>query len=108
MARFYASIQGNRGEATRMGTPSSGITGHVRGWNLGMKAIVDARCGDPSKDHAAASISGGSNGSPHPRVTLDAMERTDGGLEVTLWVEGSTVWRALYDRDGYQIREDAA
>jgi len=37
MARFYASIQGNRGEATRMGTPTSGISGHVRGWNVGVR-----------------------------------------------------------------------
>ncbi len=38
MARFYASIQGNRGEATRMGTPSSGLTGHIRGWHIGVRA----------------------------------------------------------------------
>jgi len=30
MARYYASIHGNRGVATRMGTPSSGIHGHIR------------------------------------------------------------------------------
>ena len=37
MAQFYANIQGNRGEATRMGTKSSGITGHIRGWNIGAR-----------------------------------------------------------------------
>lgn len=36
MARFYASIQGNRGEATRIGTASSGIYGHIRGWDVGV------------------------------------------------------------------------
>jgi len=35
MAHFYASIQGNRGEGTRMGSKDSGITGHIRGWNSG-------------------------------------------------------------------------
>ena len=35
MAHFYASIQGNRGEATRMGTKKSGINGHIRGWISG-------------------------------------------------------------------------
>jgi hypothetical protein len=37
MAQYYADIQGNRGRATRMGTKSSGIDGHIRGWNIGVK-----------------------------------------------------------------------
>lgn len=37
MAQFYASIQGNRGEATRVGTKSSGIVGHIRGWEVGAR-----------------------------------------------------------------------
>jgi len=37
MARFYAEIQGNRGSASRMGTPNSGIEGHIRGWDVGVK-----------------------------------------------------------------------
>jgi hypothetical protein len=36
MSRFYASIQGSRGEATRQGTDNSGITGHIRGWDVGI------------------------------------------------------------------------
>jgi hypothetical protein len=36
MSQFYASIQGARGEATRTGGKSSGITGHVRGWDVGV------------------------------------------------------------------------
>jgi hypothetical protein len=41
MAHFYASIQGNRGEATRMGSKDSGITGHIRGWNVGARVNID-------------------------------------------------------------------
>jgi hypothetical protein len=37
MARFYASIQGNRSEATRQGTETSGIVGHIRGWHIGAR-----------------------------------------------------------------------
>jgi len=37
MSRFYASIKGNRGEATRQGTPKTGISGHIRGWDIGVK-----------------------------------------------------------------------
>ena len=37
MAHFYAEIQGNRGEATRMGSKASGIQGHIRGWDVGAR-----------------------------------------------------------------------
>ena len=37
MAQFYAEIQGNRGMASRMGTKSSGMWSHIRGWNIGAK-----------------------------------------------------------------------
>ena len=61
MARFYASIQGNRGEATRMGTPSSGITGHIRGWSTGVRVEVDV---DPEtgRDRVKVLRTRGSNG----------------------------------------------
>lgn len=39
MSRFYASIQGSRGEATRQGTPNSGIGGHIRGWHSGIQVV---------------------------------------------------------------------
>ena len=34
MSRFYANIQGNRGEATRQGTTNSGLYGHISGWDV--------------------------------------------------------------------------
>ena len=37
MSRFYASVQGNKSVATRQGTINSGIQGHIRGWNSGVK-----------------------------------------------------------------------
>ena len=40
MSQFYASIQGNRGMATRQGTKNSGISGHIRGWQVG----AEVRC----------------------------------------------------------------
>ena len=59
MARFYANIQGNRGEATRMGTPSSGIGGHIRGWDLGVE--VSFYVDENGKDAVAVYRTGGSN-----------------------------------------------
>ena len=41
MSHFYASIEGNRGIATRCGTKSSGIQGHIRGWGVGARVRVD-------------------------------------------------------------------
>ena len=59
MARFYASIQGNRGEATRMGTKTSGIGGHIRGWNVGARIEIRHVAG---KDVVQVYRTGGSNG----------------------------------------------
>ena len=32
MSHFYGMLQGNRGEATRMGSKASGITTHTASW----------------------------------------------------------------------------
>lgn len=60
MARFYADIRGNRGEATRMGTEKSGLQGHIRGWNIGcsVRCIVD----ENGKDKLFVYKTGGSSG----------------------------------------------
>ncbi len=61
MSRFYGSLQGSRGEATRCGTPSSGVEAHVRGWDVGIvsKVFQCSKCGG---DAVQAYVSGGSNG----------------------------------------------
>lgn len=40
MAQFYAEIIGSRGPATRMGTKESGLSGHLRGWNIGVRVYL--------------------------------------------------------------------
>jgi hypothetical protein len=60
MAQFYASIKGNRGEATRMGSKQSGITGHIRGWDVG--ANVTCWTDKDGRDMVTVRITGGSNG----------------------------------------------
>ena len=59
MAHFYASIQGGRGEATRTGTKASGIGGHIRGWNVGVK--VESMSDSGQGDEIAVFITTGSN-----------------------------------------------
>lgn len=61
MAQFYANIQGNRGEATRMGTKASGLVSHTRGWDVGVKVRMIHRDG---KDWAEVTLTSGSNGGP--------------------------------------------
>lgn len=47
MSRFYASIKGRRGAATRTGTANSGLDGHVRGWDVGVRVVArDYRSSD--------------------------------------------------------------
>ena len=46
MSHFYASIQGDRGEAKRCGSKKSGITGHIRGWNIGVKVVIQQEGGE--------------------------------------------------------------
>lgn len=70
MARFYASIQGNRGMATRMG--SNGISGHIRGWHTGVR--VDCRPASIGKtnktlgDVCYVYATGGSSGAKSDRL----------------------------------------
>ena len=60
MSRFYASIQGNKGEATRMGTANSGMTGHVRGWDIG--CLAEMHVGADGEDRVTIFLTSGSNG----------------------------------------------
>ena len=62
MAQFYASIKGNRGEATRMGTKNSGMHGHIRGWDIGCE--VEMRYNEETgKDEVHIYLTSGSRGS---------------------------------------------
>lgn len=65
MSQFYADIQGNRSERTCTGTKSSGLTGHIRGWNIGARVEVSYNA-DLDRDEVRVSLTGGSN-----RSTLD-------------------------------------
>jgi hypothetical protein len=78
MARFRATIKGNRGEASRLGSAKSGITAKVNGWDAGIRVHGDSM-GD--SDRFLVFQTGGSN----KRST----ERLLGALRV---LNGSLVW----------------
>lgn len=70
MSRFYASIKGSaESEATRQGTSKSGISGHIRGQDIGimvcsmpMTSIVDDKT---EFDCFDIYVTGGSNNNKH-------------------------------------------
>lgn len=45
MSHFYGKLQGGRGEATRTGTKSSGVTTHAAGWGGAIRVDVSERDG---------------------------------------------------------------
>tara|TARA_R100001015_G_C4633828_1_gene199309 strand:- start:3246 stop:3512 length:267 start_codon:yes stop_codon:yes gene_type:complete len=75
MAQYRGTIQGNRGEASRLGTKSSGLTMTSNGWESGIKvrAYFDA---ESNKDWFIVWSTGGSNARTGNRLlgvfTIDA------------------------------------
>ena len=61
MSHFYASIQGSRGEATRQGTKDSGMYGHIRGWDRGVRVECVYNSAE-DKDVFHVTMTGGSTG----------------------------------------------
>ena len=69
MAHFRATIQGMRGEASRLGSASGGISANVNGWNGGVsiRAHYDEEKGC---DVFTVRRTGGSRGRSHPEQEL--------------------------------------
>ena len=66
MSRFYASISGQaQTQATRRGGKESGIEGHIRGWNIGIKVVGQDEKGNDVFDVYLTSGSTGSRPSRH-------------------------------------------
>lgn len=58
MAQFRGTIQGNRGEASRLGTKNGGLTVTANGWDTGVRVELSHRMG---VDHVLVYRTGGSN-----------------------------------------------
>ena len=71
MSHFYGNMKGSRGETTRCGTKNSGIRCHVRGWNYGIKVIIQHYNG---KDIVSVWETGGSNGHNPDRLVYEGEE----------------------------------
>ena len=79
MSHYYSRIKGHRGEATRCGTRSSGITANATGWDIGGTVSVHY---DPllSTDVVSFTLTRGSNGRTTRKVASFAI--VDGSLQL--------------------------
>lgn len=59
MAQFRGVLRGQRGEASRLGTKSSGLTAHINGWNCGVDVELEHL---NDQDQVIVYLTGGSNG----------------------------------------------
>ena len=67
MAQYRATIQGMRGEVSRLGTKSSGIHANVDAWDIGVYVSIryDIALGT---DVCTVYLTGGSNGGNHTHI----------------------------------------
>jgi hypothetical protein len=59
MSRFYANIKGSRSLVTCRGDAKSGVSGHLRGWDIGV--YVEVYADEHGDDAVSIEITGGSN-----------------------------------------------
>ena len=62
MARYYAGIHGNRGEATRLGTPASGLRAFINGWHIGVDVYIKPQYKEKDSDEIILTMTTGSGG----------------------------------------------
>lgn len=70
MAQYRATIQGQRGQASRLGSKKTGIRAKVNGWNIGVDVDIyfDAKTG---QDRISIYRTGGSNARSMPELIAD-------------------------------------
>jgi len=69
MAQFRATIEGARGDVSRLGTKKSGLTVRVNGWNVGVSVRIwhNEKTG---LDNILIDGTGGSNDSQHYNLSF--------------------------------------
>ena len=91
VSRFYGSLEGMaRTSATRRGSAGSGVSAHVRGWDLGARVTVGAvdehagRLEGGTRDGFTVYATGGSNGGRAELELLEVQEAGAGWLRVSV------------------------
>lgn len=82
MSRFYAEIHGSaQTSATRCGSASSGISGHIRGWDVGVAVEGEQDYESPASDRFYVYATSGSNGT-YGRLLLGVVQLDEEGRPV--------------------------
>jgi hypothetical protein len=68
MAQFRATISGQRGEASRLGSKNSGMRVTCNGWNGGVTVYAQCRQNEDDRDVFVIYATGGSNGAKPQRI----------------------------------------
>jgi len=68
MSTYYGNLQGNRGEATRQGSRTSGIWAAVRSWNGSVRIDMDTDAARPDDPAVTVTVSKGSSAAYGRRV----------------------------------------
>ena len=78
MAQYIGYLNGARGQASRLGTKSSGMDAQAQGWDVG--ASVTMRHNEKmDRDEVTIEVTRGSNGTDHP-VSLGTFAIVDGQI----------------------------
>ena len=71
MAQFRGTVEGNRSQASRLGTKNSGLVTSANGWNIGINVCLSHIDGE---DHVRVFLTGGSNGRYSDKLIFEAKE----------------------------------
>ncbi len=73
MSHFYGEMKGNRGSVSRCGTKNSGMTCHIRGWDVGVRVTILYN-DEEEVDQIAVYKTGGSNNPMNTKLIASVVE----------------------------------
>ena len=71
MSQFRGTVKGNRGEASRLGTKSSGLMVEANGWNKGIRVICNH---EDNQDVFYVWETSGSSGSSESKFIMEIVD----------------------------------
>ena len=91
MSRYYGSVKGQaKTTAGRQGSKASGITGHIRGWDAGVKVVGQVEGGEDCFLIMATNGSNGEKGNRIERPIARITRKAGQNSIILLGVDGET------------------
>jgi len=97
MAHFIGYLQGNRGQASRLGTERSGMDAVARGWHIGGEIMLGTNS-ESRNDWMEIRIDGGSSGPRQAEIIARTSEGENGPRELCLYnpKTGEEIYRGTF------------